>query len=117
MAADSRRSWYRIIEPGIRKQVRLLRDNGFNTYSSCAHRMEVTLDFSPEDSVAELDRLLRANGFTDYVILTRVERRGGRRNGSGSAVVQFGSESMRNRIARRYRSLVSWWWEAAADKG
>jgi hypothetical protein len=102
--------WYQSIEPGIRSQVRLLRTNGFNTTTSCEHRMEVTLDIlTHEDDLARLDDLLSRRGFTDYSILVRVERRDGHlRSG---AVVQFGDDRDRHHIVCRYRSLVSWWWE------
>jgi hypothetical protein len=100
-------SWYQMIEPGIRRHVRLLRDNGFNTYSSCEHRMEVALDLSPQEDLACLDDLLSRSGFRDYTILVRVKRRQGfLRSG---AVVQFGDDRLRHRIARRYRSLAAWW--------
>jgi hypothetical protein len=89
--------------------VRLLRNNGFNTITSCEHRMEVTLEISPRDDLARLDKLLSRRGFTDYAILVRVERRDG--HFGSNAVVQFGDDHARHRIARRFRSLVSWWWE------
>jgi hypothetical protein len=106
--------WYQAIEPGIRRHVRLLRDNGFNTYSSCEHRMEVALDLSPQEDLARLDDLLSRSGFKDYAVLVRVERRRGFLQ--SAAVVQFGDDRLRRRIARRYRSLVSWWWERPGDR-
>ncbi len=109
MNAASATGWYRAIEAGIRRHVRLLRDNGFNTYSSCQSRMEVALDISTTGELARLDDLLSRSGFTDYTILTRVERRKGLLE--SSAVVQFGDDRARRRVARRFRSLASWWWE------
>jgi hypothetical protein len=102
--------WYRVIEAGIRPHVRLLRDNGFNTYSSCAERMEVALEISMEDDLARLDKLLSGSGFADFAVMVRVERRDGQLR--THAVVQFGDDRERNRIARRFRSLASWWLEA-----
>ncbi len=107
--AYPRSAWYRLIEPGIRRYVRVLRDNGFNTTTSCGHRMEVTLDVSPHEDLARLDGLLSRLRFADYTILVRVERRAGHLR--SAAVVQFGDDRARYRITRRYRSLVSWWWE------
>jgi hypothetical protein len=101
--------WYRVIEPGIRSHVHLLRDNGFNTYSSCQERMEVALDIATEEDIARLDHLLSRNGFKDYQILVRWERC--REFLRSSAVVQFGDKGERHRIARRYCSLASWWWD------
>lgn len=110
--AESGVSWYRLIEPGIRRHVRLLRDNGFNTISSCEHRMEVRLDLlSPEDDLARLDSVLAQSEFEDYAILVRLARRRGVPGFAFEAVVQFGEDRVRHRIARRYRSLVSRWWE------
>ena len=71
MAARQRvASWYQQIEPGIRRQVRLLRDNGFNTYSSCQERMEVAIGMlSQEEDLARLDRTLAESEFEDGTIL------------------------------------------------
>lgn len=102
-------SWYATIEHGIRRQVRLLADNGFNTMTSCEHRMEVTLDISTHEDLARLYDVLSRSGFMDYTILARVERRRGHLR--SDAVVQIGDDRARHRIARRHRSLVSWWWE------
>lgn len=71
--------------------------------------MEVTLGISPQEDLARLDALLSRSGFTDYTVMVRVERRDGCLR--SEAVVQFGDDLVRHRIARRYRSLVSWWWE------
>jgi hypothetical protein len=109
--AESGGSWYRRIESGIRRHVRLLRDNDFETYSSCQERMEVALHLLSPQDLERLDALLSKSGFGDYQILVRVERCNGSRLGS-SAVVQFGNTERRHRISRRYRSLASWWWEA-----
>jgi hypothetical protein len=102
--------WYqKMIEPGIRRHVRLLRDNGFNTITSCEHRMEITLDGYWRQ--ADLDRLvtlLCSNGLNDFAILVRVECSDG--HVRDNAVVQFGTDRERWRIARRHLSLVSWWW-------
>jgi hypothetical protein len=85
-------SWYQQIEPGIRRHVRLLRDNGFNTFSSCKHRMEVRLDMlSREDDLARLDRVLAQSEFEDYAILVRLARRSGVPGFRFEAVVQFGT--------------------------
>lgn len=76
--------------------------------------MEVTIDL-PRHDLPRLDDVLVRLGLGDYTILARVERRGGRLR--DSAVVQFGGDRLRNRISRRYRSLVSWWWEPPPRDG
>jgi len=71
--------WYEEhIEPGIRKQVRLLRDNGFNTLSSCEHRMEIDCDFLPDGEVKRLHDLLFNNGYRDYELLFKIEVKDGK---------------------------------------
>ena len=106
--------WYSNIEPGIRDLVRLLRDHGFNTTSSCAHRMEITIDLWPGENIEGnatllgLDSLLSGNTGHDYDILLRLERRNGAMR--SSAVVRFGTDMERQKIAKKYRSLVEWWW-------
>ncbi len=102
--------WYRRIESGIRRHVRLLRNNGFNTTSSCEHRMEVTLNLYAAH-LDELDALLQKSGFKDYTLLFRLERRKGMGGRRSFGVVQFGDDGTRRRIGCKYRSLVSWWWE------
>ena len=77
--------------------------------------MEVALEISPHEDLERLEGLLSQRGFTDYMILARFERRAGQLR--SSAVVQFGSDRVRSRIARRYRSLVSWWWEPPPRDG
>lgn len=119
---ESPLGWYRIIEPGIRRQVKLLRDHGFNTHTSCAHRMEVTLDASHQfvegrNDLESLDELLQREGYRDYTILFRLERRERVPGLRTYAVVQFGDDRARHRISRRLRSLASWWWEAPPHRG
>lgn len=61
--------WYeRNIEPGVRSLVRLLRDNGFNTFSSCEHTGEIVMDWGLEADVGELAKLLMDNGYVDFSI-------------------------------------------------
>ena len=110
---DDLGKWYQRIEAGIRPHVRLLRDNGFNTLSSCESRMEVRLDMlSREEDLARLERVLAQSEFEDYAILVRLARRKGVPGFAFEAVVQFGDDRARHRIARRFRSLVRSWWEA-----
>ena len=63
--------WYDCIEPGIRPAVKLLRDNGFNTSSSCEHKMYVECHYIPEGEVHRLHRLLFDAGFREYEISIR----------------------------------------------
>ena len=49
----------RRIEPGIRRHVQLLRDNGFISSSSCQERMEAAIEvLSQEKDLAQLDRVV-----------------------------------------------------------
>ena len=60
------KQWYDCIEPEIREIVRLLRDNGFNTYSSCGHEMYVQLDIICGAELDELHNLLHNNGYPHF---------------------------------------------------
>lgn len=54
--------WYEDrIESGVKDVVRLLRDNGFNTNSSCHHSMEVECLFSLDGELQRLNTLLFAH--------------------------------------------------------
>ncbi len=66
--------WYNCIEPGIKSQVKLLRDNGFNTECSCEHKMYVQCQLITDGELMRLDRLLFNNGFRDYIITFEVKR-------------------------------------------
>lgn len=58
--------WYERIEPGVRSLVRMLRDNGFNTTSSCEHDSYIECDYSPDGQIKELHDLLYNYGLRDY---------------------------------------------------
>jgi len=51
-------NWYDNIEKPIRKIVKLLRDNGFNTTCSCGHEMYVEGDSFPDGEIKRLHDLL-----------------------------------------------------------
>jgi hypothetical protein len=56
--------WYeRVIEEPIRDVVRLLRNNGFNTECSCAHKMYVQCQYILDGEFQELNRLV--SGYLD----------------------------------------------------
>lgn len=62
-------NWYEEnIEPEIRNIVRILRNNGINTESSCGHRMEIQFQILDSEEVNNLDRILYNEGFRDYKI-------------------------------------------------
>jgi hypothetical protein len=66
-------SWYeQHIEDGVRDAVRLLRDNGFNTFNSCHHDMTIDLEFSLDGEAHRLHRLLSQTG-EDYTLTHTVE--------------------------------------------
>ncbi len=118
MKAPRPSDWYKRIENGIYRHVRLLRDNGFNTFSSCERRMEVRIEMlSRADDLARLDKVLAQSEFEDYAILVRLARRSGVPGFAFEAVVQFGNDRARHRIARRLKPLVSSWWEAPPRRG
>ena len=68
-------NWYdKNIEPKVRKLVRLLRDNGFNTECSCEGTKDgkgkpnVQLQYMADGEVQRLHDLLFSNGYMNYVI-------------------------------------------------
>ena len=76
--SDTLPSWYEeAIEPGIRNQVRLMRDNGFNTTSSCGHVGYVELTLCHDGELMRLDYLLFNEGYRNYAIESRVGRTDG----------------------------------------
>jgi hypothetical protein len=59
--------WYESIEEPIRELVRLLRNNGFNTYSSCSHKKIVEMEwYGYEEEVRALYNLLFDNGYNNF---------------------------------------------------
>ena len=50
--------FYESIEEPIRNVVKLLRDNGFNTESSCGHTMEVQIQLFPDGQLESLHSLI-----------------------------------------------------------
>lgn len=71
-------TWYEeMIEPGIRSIVKLLRDNGFNTVSSCEHKMQVDIDFLPDGEIQRMHNLLYNQGYRDYTLIFKLEVREG----------------------------------------
>ncbi len=62
-------SWYQEnIELPIQPLVRLLRDNGFNTESSCGHEMYVQCQYLLDGEIKRLHDLLFNNGYRNYEI-------------------------------------------------
>lgn len=71
-------NWYEErIEEGIRKEVKLLRDNGFNTECSCEHKMYVQCSLIPSGEIQRLDNLLFNTGYRNYHLEFHVERQDG----------------------------------------
>lgn len=100
--------WYTTyIEAGIRRQVRLLRDNGFNTTSSCAHRMDVVANVLPGGEIQRLHDLLVQNGFKEFTIYQRHELRNGVT--FSELCVHFGKPT------KKLRSLA-WWVDENIDQ-
>jgi len=70
--------WYEDkIEVPIRKTVKLLRDNGFNTECSCGHKMYVQCQYINDSVIMELDNLLFNNDYRNYTITVKLSRLGG----------------------------------------
>lgn len=66
--------WYEeYIEEPIRPLVKLLRDNGFNTTSSCGHGMWVEMEFVDDGDLKILQELLRENGYGYFRIIATLE--------------------------------------------
>ncbi len=67
-------NWYEEnIEVGIRKEVKLLRDNGFNTECSCEHEMYVQCRPVLDGEIYRLHCILFNNGYRDYTISIRLK--------------------------------------------
>ncbi len=63
-------NWYeKYIEEGIRNAVKLLRDNGFNTFYSCHHAMVVECESYESGDIERLYNLLIENGYGNFKIL------------------------------------------------
>ena len=58
--------WYQRIEEPIRKEVKLLRDNGFNTECSCGHEMYVQCEYLAEGEIQRLHNLLFNQGYRNF---------------------------------------------------
>ena len=72
------KDWYEeYIEEPVRKTVRLLRDNGFNTVCSCGHKMYIQCSYITDGEIMRLDNLLFNNGHRDYKIDLSVHRKEG----------------------------------------
>ncbi len=66
--------WYEEnIEEPIRPIVKLLRDNGFNTFSSCGHIMYCQADLWLDVPIQRLWDLLRNNGYEQFKIKTEIK--------------------------------------------
>jgi hypothetical protein len=64
------------INASIRNQVHLLRENGFNTISSCEHDHSIQLEIGVNE-LSQLDTILFNNHYTNYRIELIAERHGG----------------------------------------
>jgi len=61
--------WYEtFIEKPIQPLVKLLRNNGFETCSSCGHEMNCICEYSMEGEIKRLYDLLLKNGYNHFVI-------------------------------------------------
>jgi hypothetical protein len=61
--------WYESnIEPEIREQVKLLRNNGINTICSCGHKMYVDAEVYCDEDVRTVYNVLIENGYKNFEI-------------------------------------------------
>src|SRR5436305_581301 len=61
--------WYESwIEPGIREQVRLLRNGGVNTRSSCEHSMSIEAELIGYGELDDVRRLLFGAGYRSFTV-------------------------------------------------
>ena len=58
--------WYNRIEEPMRELVRLLRNSGFNTISSCGHKKHVQMEYYGTEDIQRLYNLLWDNGYKDF---------------------------------------------------
>lgn len=67
--------WYaENIEPEVRDLVKLLRDHGVNTVSSCGHDLEIQADIYADNELRIIDTMLFNAGYWDYTITAYIER-------------------------------------------
>ena len=67
-------NWYdQNIEEPVRELVKLLRENGFNTESSCGHELYVQCQYSPDGELQRLHDLLFNTGYKQYEITVSIK--------------------------------------------
>ena len=59
-------NWYDRIEEPVRALVKLLRDNGFNTFCSCGHEKYIQMAWYACDDIERLYNLLWDSGYKDF---------------------------------------------------
>ena len=66
----SQESWYRNIEEPVCNLVKLLRDNGFNTFCSCGHLPQpyIQMEWYEDEEVTRLYNLLVENNYRNFRI-------------------------------------------------
>ncbi len=69
--------WYDTIEEPVRNVVRLLRNNGINTISSCGHDMYIEVQWWDDSEITRIGTLLVEAGIQEFVIEASVEVRPG----------------------------------------
>lgn len=67
-------NWYvEYIEEPVRNLVKLLRNNGFNTVSSCGHEMYVQCEYLVDGELQRLHNLLFNSGYRNYTITVHIQ--------------------------------------------
>ena len=66
--------WYeKYIEKNIRKEVKLLRENGFNTTCSCGHDKWIQCNYTAEGELKRLKDLLFNNGYRNFIVILKLQ--------------------------------------------
>ncbi len=66
--------WYEEnIEKDIRKEVKLLRDNGFNTVCSCGHEKYIQCSYTEDGELKRLKDLLFNNEYRNFVVTLKLQ--------------------------------------------
>ena len=63
--------WYQRIEEPLKNLVKLLRNNGFNTFCSCGHlpMPYIQMEMYEDAEMSRLYNLLTKNGYTNFVLV------------------------------------------------
>ncbi len=85
--------WYeKNVEAEIRPLVKLLRDNGINTVSSCGHGMYVQCSLLEGMDILDIHELMAANGYDNFSIVSKTFKND--HEHGGHVTIWLGSEGV-----------------------